>query len=158
MTWLQMIYIYIYCMYIEPMEDTNTYIHRYTYIPHQSLLDPRHCSIHPYIYIYIYVYISCIYLFYLFIYLFIIYIYITCAKNIHLHIISMYFYGRIKSQKPISQWPLLPGRYFTWAWGLYRTYLDGWIYVYIYVYYVAQASNPPPTPDLMVMVLYVRCM
>ena len=31
-------------------------------------------------------------------------------------------------------------------------------YIYIYVYYVAQASNPPPTPDLMVMVLYVRCM
>ena len=29
---------------------------------------------------------------------------------------------------------------------------------YIYIYYVAQASNPPPTPDLMVMVLYVRCM
>ena len=131
--------IYIYCMYIEPMEDTNTYIHRYTYIPHQSLLDPRHCSIHPYIY----VYISCIYLFYLFIYLFI--IYITCAKNIHLHIISMYFYGRIKSQKPISQWPLLPGRYFTWAWGLYRTYLDGWIYVYICIL-CGPSQHPTPHP------------
>ena len=61
------IYIYIiYYMYIESMEDTNTYIHRYTYITHQSLLDPRHCSIHPYIYMYIYifhVFIDFIYLF-----------------------------------------------------------------------------------------------
>ena len=61
------------------MEDTNTYIHRYTYITHQSLLDPRHCSIHPYIYICIY--ISCIYLFYLFIYL-VIYLFPTCQVRV----------------------------------------------------------------------------
>jgi hypothetical protein len=124
-------YIYnIYYMYIESMEDTNTYIHRYTYITHQSLLDPRHCSIHPYIYVYIYFMYLFILSILLFSYLFI--KYITCAKNIHLHIISMY-YGHIKSSQSAngrsSQADTSPelGGCDIFGW------IDLCIYIYVYI-------------------------
>ena len=136
--------IYIYILYVYRADGRHKHIYTPIHLYTPPVIAGSTPLFHTSIYIYMYIFHVFIYFIYLFIYLFI--YYITCAKNIHLHIISMYFYGRIKSQKPISQWPLLQADTSPELGGcIGHIWMDGFMYIYICIL-CGPSQQPTPHP------------